>query len=58
MTYKIEKDETMGMRVPVIIYANDQLLEKMMTDRTLKQAVNVAKQAEKAGGRNGWHCIS
>jgi tRNA-splicing ligase RtcB len=31
MTYKIEKDETMGMKVPVIIYANDQLLEKMMT---------------------------
>ncbi len=42
MTYKIEKDETMGMRVPVIIYANDQLLEKMMTDRTIKQAINVS----------------
>jgi tRNA-splicing ligase RtcB len=42
MTYKIEKDETMGMKVPVIIYADDQLLEKMMTDRTIKQAINVS----------------
>jgi len=42
MTYKIEKDEALGMKVPVIIYANDQLLEKMMTDRTIKQAVNVS----------------
>jgi tRNA-splicing ligase RtcB len=42
MTYKIEKDESMGMKVPVIIYANDQLLEKMMTDRTIKQAINVS----------------
>jgi len=42
MTYKIEKDEALGMRVPVIIYADDQLLEKMMTDRTIKQAVNVS----------------
>ena len=42
MTYKIEKDETLGMKVPVIIYANDQLLEKMMTDRTIRQAVNVS----------------
>jgi len=30
------------MKVPVIIYADDQLLEKMMTDRTIKQAVNVS----------------
>jgi len=42
MTYKIEKDEALGMRVPVVIYADDQLLEKMMTDRTIKQAVNVS----------------
>ena len=42
MTYKIEKDETLGMKVPVIIYANDQLLEKMMSDRTIKQAINVS----------------
>jgi len=42
MTYKIEKDESMGMKVPVIIYATEQLLEKMMTDRTIKQAINVS----------------
>ena len=42
MTYEIEKDESIGMRVPVRIYANDQLLEKMMTDRTIRQAVNVS----------------
>jgi len=42
MTYKIDKDEKMGMKVPVIIYANDQLLEKMMSDRTIKQAINVS----------------
>jgi len=42
MTYKIEKDETIGMKVPIIIYANDQLLEKMMSDRTIKQAINVS----------------
>ncbi len=42
MTYKIEKDESLGMKVPVIIYANDQLLEKMMYDRTIKQAINVS----------------
>jgi len=42
MTYKIEKDEALGMKVPVIIYADDQLLEKMMTDRTIKQAINVS----------------
>lgn len=42
MTYKIEKDEALGMRVPVVIYADDQLLEKMMSDRTIKQAVNVS----------------
>lgn len=42
LTYKIEKDEKIGMNVPVIIYANEKLLEKMMSDRTIKQAVNVA----------------
>ncbi len=42
MTYKIEIDQTIGMRVPVVIYANEQLLEKMMADRTIKQAINVS----------------
>ncbi|MGB8779790.1 MAG: RtcB family protein [Candidatus Bathyarchaeia archaeon] len=31
-----------GMRVPGIVYANRDLLEKMQTDRTLQQCVNVA----------------
>ncbi len=30
-----------GMRVPGIVYANDALLEKMQTDRTLEQCANV-----------------
>ena len=30
------------MRVPVMIFASEQLLEKMRTDRTLIQASNVA----------------
>ena len=42
LTYKIEKDKTIGMNVPVIIYANEKLLEKMMSDRTIRQAVNVS----------------
>jgi tRNA-splicing ligase RtcB len=42
MMYKIEKDESRGMRVPVIIYADNQLLEKMMSDRTIDQAINVS----------------
>jgi tRNA-splicing ligase RtcB (3'-phosphate/5'-hydroxy nucleic acid ligase) len=42
MTYEIEKDESLGMKVPVHIYANDQLLEKMITDRTIRQAINVS----------------
>ena len=40
--YEIEADSNAGMKVPVRIYANDQLLEKMLTDRTIKQAKNVA----------------
>ncbi len=30
------------MKVPVTIYADETLLQKMMTDRTLKQAINVS----------------
>ena len=40
--YQIDADSSQGMRVPVTIYANETLLEKMMTDRTIKQAVNVS----------------
>ncbi|MEM2180341.1 MAG: RtcB family protein [Nitrososphaeria archaeon] len=40
--YEIPKGAKDGMRVPVKIYANEQLLQKMLEDRTLEQAVNVA----------------
>jgi tRNA-splicing ligase RtcB len=42
MVYRIELDKSRGMRVPVTIYADDKLLEKMMTDRTISQAINVS----------------
>jgi len=40
--YEIPKTAREGMRVPVRIYANQQLLQKMVEDRTIEQAVNVA----------------
>ena len=40
--YRIDADSSLGMRVPVTIYADETLLQKMMTDRTLKQAINVS----------------
>jgi tRNA-splicing ligase RtcB len=40
-TWRIPKYKP-GMRVPGIIFANEDLLEKMQTDRTLEQCVNVA----------------
>lgn len=40
--YRIEEDPKRKMLVPVTIYADDSLLNKMVTDRTLDQAVNVA----------------
>ncbi len=39
--FQIFKDESKGMRVPVTVIANDSLISKMATDRTLDQAVNV-----------------
>jgi tRNA-splicing ligase RtcB len=39
--YRIEPSAKSGMRVPVTIYANEKLIEKMQTDRTIDQAVNV-----------------
>ena len=42
MTYQIDVDSTRGMRVPVTIYADEKLIEKMMTDRTIQQAINVS----------------
>jgi tRNA-splicing ligase RtcB len=40
--YRIDASARPGMRVPVTIYSNDNLIAKMQTDRTLDQAVNVA----------------
>ena len=40
--FTIEKDKSKGMNVPVTIYANDSLISKMVTDRTIDQAVNVS----------------
>jgi len=42
LEFQIEKDESKGMKVPVIIYANDNLVSKMIMDRTIDQAVNVS----------------
>src|SRR5579872_7303275 len=42
MEYRIEADSSRGMKVPVTIYADEGLLQKMMTDRTLTQAINVS----------------
>ncbi|VVC06310.1 tRNA-splicing ligase RtcB [uncultured archaeon] len=41
MEYRIDADASRGMKVPVTIYADEGLLKKMMTDRTITQAVNV-----------------
>ncbi len=42
MRYQIDADSSKGMKVPVTIYADEKLLTKMMTDRTIQQAVNVS----------------
>lgn len=42
MEYRIEADSSRGMKVPVTIYADEGLLQKMLTDRTISQAVNVS----------------
>ena len=40
--YQIDADSNLGMKVPVRIYANEALLQKMLSDRTIMQARNVA----------------
>lgn len=40
-TWRIPKYRA-GMRVPGLVFADDELLEKMKTDRTLEQCANVA----------------
>jgi tRNA-splicing ligase RtcB (3'-phosphate/5'-hydroxy nucleic acid ligase) len=42
MEFRIDPDASRGMRVPVTIYANESLLSKMVTDRTIDQAANVS----------------
>lgn len=40
--FRIDSDASRGMKVPVTIYANELLVSKMVTDRTIDQAANVA----------------
>ncbi|KAF6243825.1 RNA-splicing ligase RtcB [Nitrosopumilus sp. b1] len=40
--YVINPDSSNGLKVPVKIFADEQLLSKMLTDRTISQAMNVA----------------
>ncbi|MDH3279118.1 MAG: RtcB family protein, partial [Nitrosopumilus sp.] len=40
--YEIDADSNLGMKVPVRIYADESLLQKMLSDRTIMQARNVA----------------
>ena len=40
--YQIDADSNLGMKVPVRIYADDTLLQKMLSDRTIMQARNVS----------------
>ncbi len=40
--WEIEKDESLGMNVPVHIYASEKLVRTIEKDRTLKQAINGA----------------
>jgi len=42
MEYRIDADSNRGMKVPVTIYADEALMQKMMTDRTITQAINVS----------------
>jgi len=42
MEYRVEADSNRGMKVPVTIYADEALMQKMMTDRTITQAINVS----------------
>ena len=40
--YQIDADSNLGMKVPVRIYADEPLLQKMLLDRTITQARNVS----------------
>jgi len=38
--FKISRDESKGMNSDIVIYATEQMLEKIKTDRTISQAIN------------------
>ena len=40
--FRLEKNEKKGMNVPVTIFSDDILISKMVSDRTIDQAANVA----------------
>ena len=40
--WEVPKDYQAGMKVPARIFADEDLLAKMKTDRTIQQCVNVA----------------
>jgi len=40
--FRLEKNEKKGMNVPVTIFSDDTLISKMVSDRTIDQAANVA----------------
>ena len=40
--YQIDPDSNLGMKVPVRIFADESLLQKMLSDRTIMQAQNVS----------------
>ena len=42
MTYQIDVDSSKGMQVPVTIYADQGLVEKIVAGRTIQQAINVS----------------
>ncbi len=42
LEFRIDQNPDKGMKVPVTIYANESLITKMATDRTIDQAANVA----------------
>ncbi len=40
--YRIDAESNLGMKVPVILFADENLVRKMLTDRTVEQGINVA----------------
>lgn len=42
LEFQIEPDSKLGMQVPVKIFANKMMLEKMLNERTIEQAINVS----------------